>query len=339
MTHPKSSKKSPKKPSKRPDGTFSDYYTREDLLPYRAYRILYGERKFAEFSEPQTIGFMDLPTELRLMIYESLLEQESIELWNAPSRIYRRINAEATPIFYGNNNFRFTNVNAWSILDAFLTTIKPKNAQWIRHLTIHVPFEDNWPPEILWRHLRTVPSANQWNRLLTTVSDRGMTVTDWKNSWWNGAKLFKVFESACEGLRLIKGLKRLELILPWDFFTAGAYNWRDNYLVCDDTCTIEHGDESAPRHAREYHRDRPYWKALDELKIAIPGLEISLILHHGIPKECDDLPPYASLKLSALLTQQWLLYKAASKGYCIGNFFEWKMPTADSHYAIPQGEM
>lgn len=112
---------------------------------------------------------MQLPPEIRLQVYSYNLVQDSpIELWpHARSnttytsvffrrcafeyyrritaslyllRVCKTINEEASGIFYGHNEFRFSGLNAWMVLDAFAHTIGPHHFELIRHLIVHVPF-------------------------------------------------------------------------------------------------------------------------------------------------------------------------------------------------------
>jgi len=56
-------------------------------------------------------------------------------------RLNKVINAEASDIFYSENEFRFTNQEGWFYLRAFLETIGVKNTARLRHIAVHVPWE------------------------------------------------------------------------------------------------------------------------------------------------------------------------------------------------------
>lgn len=113
---------------------------------------------------------MELSGETRNRVYRLLLVVEpAIEFCpkmarasrNGPGRLYRHceerwsrklkpmlrflrlskaINAEASDIFYGEDEFRFTNQEGWTYLEAFLATIGKVNTTRLRHVTVHVPW-------------------------------------------------------------------------------------------------------------------------------------------------------------------------------------------------------
>ena len=112
---------------------------------------------------------MQLPAELRLKVYHyHLIQNHPIELWpHLPNnniytsnwrraqnfnrfialgrtlsflRVSSRINEEAAQVFYGSNEFRFSGINGWMVLSAFLYTIGPRHYRFLQSITIHVPF-------------------------------------------------------------------------------------------------------------------------------------------------------------------------------------------------------
>ncbi|KAJ4299921.1 hypothetical protein N0V90_005168 [Kalmusia sp. IMI 367209] len=56
-------------------------------------------------------------------------------------RVNSIIHKEASQVFYGENQFRFSGINGWIVLSAWLNTITPRHYQFLQHLTVHVPFE------------------------------------------------------------------------------------------------------------------------------------------------------------------------------------------------------
>ncbi|KAI4617004.1 uncharacterized protein J4E87_008516 [Alternaria ethzedia] len=144
----------------------------DDLRPYRRYTHIYGERKFQKpVNKPQNVGFLDMPLEIRLMIYGHALEfDEPIELWpetgDMDTEYYRRVRngsrlrkmfgrrgarnlgllrtckqvcAEATEVFYGNNEFRFSGLNGHMVAYAFATKIGPRNLGFMKSMTMAIP--------------------------------------------------------------------------------------------------------------------------------------------------------------------------------------------------------
>ncbi|KAF2265483.1 hypothetical protein CC78DRAFT_567543 [Lojkania enalia] len=130
---------------------------------------LYIERKWARPHTGKTFPLMELPVELRLGVYRYILVQnDPIELWphvknntmycannyrrqgfreyrslNSVRRLLRVssvVNEEASQIYYGENQFRFSGINGWMVFSAFLYTIGPRHSRFLTHITIHVPF-------------------------------------------------------------------------------------------------------------------------------------------------------------------------------------------------------
>ena len=54
-------------------------------------------------------------------------------------RVCNFVNEEASPIFYGQNEFRFTGLQGWIVLNSFLRTIGRTNRNMLRHLTVNAP--------------------------------------------------------------------------------------------------------------------------------------------------------------------------------------------------------
>lgn len=113
--------------------------------------------------------FFDLPAEIRNEIYEMLLcpddgyfELSAMITTEGPTReaardrqftnykkiasnlgilrLNKQINRETAPIFYGNNEFRFTCQRGWFVLDTWLRTIGSANHGLVRKLAVHVPW-------------------------------------------------------------------------------------------------------------------------------------------------------------------------------------------------------
>lgn len=115
---------------------------------------------------------MRLPTELRIKIYETaLVYNEAIEFCPEPfeydrttydtykmtvfqhedwadvnlipfvrlMRANKKVHEEASSIFYGQNEFRFTNVTGWNTLDRFFYQIGLEKCRMIRNLTVCHP--------------------------------------------------------------------------------------------------------------------------------------------------------------------------------------------------------
>lgn len=135
-----------------------------ELLPYDCakYHVLYRERKRARDCPSPPYPFLRLPCELRNQIYEELFNFDHVELahlhatgnGNGRLRMYhmkrykkaivphlcflrvnKQVNQEAGPIFYGQNEFRFSNVYGFDTLAYFLRTIGENNTALVRKIT------------------------------------------------------------------------------------------------------------------------------------------------------------------------------------------------------------
>jgi hypothetical protein len=123
-------------------------------------------------SQPsQSISFLDLPAEIRNHIYYDLLVFDYTEL--APKRagserngmaryhqmrrykrqirpclgflrVNKQVNREASPIFYGENEFRFTSLWGHDVLFYFCRTIGKANTMRLRKITQHLPYPGDY---------------------------------------------------------------------------------------------------------------------------------------------------------------------------------------------------
>ena len=155
-------------------------WDKKSLEPYQRFKKLFGERKFARNYALKPFRLFDLPAEIRNQIYRyHLVLDQAIELAaksTNSSNLYaagkhekrykreivprlrllrtnRQVNAETASIFYGDNEFRFSNVEGWYVLSAFLKTIGPHNKARLRSIAVHTPWfgectdsrYDRWP--------------------------------------------------------------------------------------------------------------------------------------------------------------------------------------------------
>ena len=134
------------------------------LAPYMPYTKLYEERELARHPI-RPFRLLDLPPEIRNVVYRHVLVlEDAIELaplhWNRPQkhrlvmraikryrldiiprlgllRTCKKVYDEASSIFYGGNEFRFSNSQGWFVLSAFLQTIGERSQRLLRLLTVH----------------------------------------------------------------------------------------------------------------------------------------------------------------------------------------------------------
>lgn len=242
---------------------------REIKKRYTFFPKLVEERKWARPYFGKPFPFMRLPPEIRLQVYTHVLVQDSpIELWpharsnttynssyyrKCAFEYYRRItaslyllrvsklvNEEASEIFYGHNQFRFSGVNAWMVLDAFMHTIGPRHCDLIRHLIVHVPFpgEDHMAlPRFVHQTYseRICTSDYQTAHFASYLRRHGLCIPfDWS---YGGS-----FARCTDQLSESHHLRTLKLVLPPTFYvwrgeTDGAsldqlhWFWRRLYSV------------------------------------------------------------------------------------------------------------
>lgn len=55
-------------------------------------------------------------------------------------RVSLLVNDEASQVFYGANEFRFSGINGWMVFSAYLNTIGSHHYRFLQRVTIHVPF-------------------------------------------------------------------------------------------------------------------------------------------------------------------------------------------------------
>jgi hypothetical protein len=141
---------------------------------YRRYPKLYAEQKYATAEPSHRFRFLDLPPELRVMVYKILLVlPHPVELWpecDVPLashqniivhrnlqylkqklnsrkinvgllRTCKLINYEARHVFYGCNEWKCSGLNGWMVANAFLYTIGRENIKCIRSITLPMPFK------------------------------------------------------------------------------------------------------------------------------------------------------------------------------------------------------
>lgn len=123
-------------------------------------------------------------------------------------RLNKDINAEASDIFYGENEFRFTNGEGWFFLRAFLETIGKANTARLRHIAVHTPWEGVSTDEY------SRPQSTGPYFLETYLSSRGLSVEGATSS----------LDPIPQSLNLLSTagtLAKLDLILPFSFEVSG----------------------------------------------------------------------------------------------------------------------
>lgn len=191
---------------------------------------------------------MDLPREVRNQISGyALPNNETIELWPrsaSPSdaqtvkrqsadfykrkisprlkllRVCKQLNAECAPLFYGRNEFRFTNLNAWIVLCAFMHTIGPANRAELRRLTVHIPFGGYCHEMGSTDKLAETKSSLE--KLYSELSVMHLSVPVRKRGGFDNTTAFK---DACLILAKADRLQSLQLVLQPNFRVLDEQTW------------------------------------------------------------------------------------------------------------------
>ena len=209
-------------------------WTRAALAPYRRYPRLLGERIHAANYPDIPFCFLKLPPEIRNQIYRYYLVLDPIELapkstgsygnigsWKRHQRRYRydirprlkllrtnkQILQEAASIFYGENEFRFTNCKGWYVLAAFLRTIGRQNCDRLCSIAIHVP----WFGVVCDNQYDDLPESR---KTMTWVMNQLQSMGLEYLRWW---KHFNMKASVARCTKILETAGRLEsvkLILP-----------------------------------------------------------------------------------------------------------------------------
>lgn len=172
---------------------------------------------------------MKLPGEIRNRIYRYLLVMEpAIEFapktptttWKVPPKIERnsvmrckklnpilrllrlnkQVNKEASEIYYGENEFRFTRLDGWFLFHGFLKTIGMANVCRLSNVTIHAP----------WYGRHSAEGDHWCSRLGYTLYARGLQST-------KAPCDESPFSQSINILTMTGASPRITLALPFDF--------------------------------------------------------------------------------------------------------------------------
>ncbi|KAK2610308.1 hypothetical protein N8I77_003753 [Diaporthe amygdali] len=294
--------------------------TKEEAKPYKKYKVLFGERKFArDFpTQKQTLSFCDdLPAEIHLQVYKHLFKvpDNFFELW-APKqwaekgsraknsaltyatqkrglrmmRVCKKIGDEVREFFYGGNNFRFSYVNGFQVMAAFMHTIRSANCSFLKHITVQIPnraygYSQDLSSKTGWKNFEQL-MARRGMRLLrygfrARYEEQGRVLGEYNYD----RAVYKCFRQ----LRNMPDLKLLEITFPWDYeFIKSSYcPFSDDKLTTHCPCSIEDVQAMDPKtriwHTIEEHSsDRAYWALLADLaeNSASKELTIALVIQY-----------------------------------------------------------
>ncbi|KAG6357832.1 hypothetical protein INS49_013713 [Diaporthe citri] len=337
------------KPAVQPWQTCS----KKDIEPYRKYKILYGERKFAQEFTKQNLSFTDdLPTEIRLRIYDFLfpIPGDQFEFW-APQektrgkekwqnlfrkyasnkkamrimRLSKKIREEVADYFYGRFNMRFSDSSGFLVMTMFNHSIRFLNCSFINHITVRMPCG----------YLSSC-RLRRWDRFTCIQRSRGMRIP------FIGRRAKQRSQGGTEAecnhditvrrgfrqLRDMAGLKLLEILVPWDYLPpeTAVYDdsWQSTVVPCD--CEEFQGlsSEDQIRHRFEEHcYDSEYWELLATLKqqTSSDDLTIALVYDYNSARRGRPFEDYENdgdYVRSNLRGGRWVAAYAAIKGYEFG---------------------
>ncbi|KAK5113299.1 hypothetical protein LTR85_010916 [Meristemomyces frigidus] len=210
------------------------------LNGYRGYKKLYGERLYASNypSKTPNKGFLHLPGELRNTIYESVLTlNKPVEFLpiksqgtnKAPYRAYeyavqrpkkflpllrflrlcRTVSQEASDVFYGVNEFRFTGSCGAYFLRAFMETIGPANTASLRKITLPI----HWPGN-------STESNDMYGRW--TLEEIGRNLHRRNLQQHDNAAAIRAFSDCIRSFEEAGKLTDLTLVLPYAFSVSNV---------------------------------------------------------------------------------------------------------------------
>ncbi|KAF9630768.1 hypothetical protein BFW01_g1330 [Lasiodiplodia theobromae] len=236
-------------------------------------------------------------------------------------RLCKKVHGEVAELFYGEQNFRFSNSNGFVMLGAWMHTIGALHFQCLRHVTVQIPMRDTDD--------RCISSLGGWKVFEQIVAKRGMRMPmyglDKKQQQQQQQRVTyaqhrydKTVTGVFQDLKSIPCLRKLELLVPWNFPLLGN-------LVCERGYLEQFDAVERVRHVVEDHcLDGSYWGQLAALKqdaVSSPDLEIALVVLHGL--RCMDFEADAYFVQSHLRTARWLAAYAKIMGYGFGHA-RWK---------------
>jgi hypothetical protein len=182
----------------------------------------------------QTKSFIDLPAEIRIKIYRYAFQLgQPLELWaesdtanhtywlrvqNKKNLLYqirkrqlnlsflrtcRMVHIEGSELFYGENEFRFTSVNGHMVANLFVRKIYKQHFQWIKELTMAMPF---YIGEYVHPWSSSKRKYNDINPLLPS--------SDWADKEYD---YLAALQHLVWNFKRMERLNRLCLVLPFEY--------------------------------------------------------------------------------------------------------------------------
>lgn len=228
---------------------------------------------------PQTIGFMDLSYDIRLLIYKEL-SGPILRVWVSRHFRYRKRNNTATKLlclskkiyievkqFIYHLNLCFTRRNGFLVLGHFLHSIGTSAIKQLQQIAVHTPFLTVEPGENCSK-CPFRPLTEYIDRLSSDVTGLGLRQCDQCHFDENFLSFHAdTFRRGCRQLAAANGLRKLEMAV------------RIQYPVKNGTTYLH---MKAPK-GGDWHQqfpDEAHWRELQELGRTLPDLEILLVLVH-----------------------------------------------------------
>lgn len=262
-------------------------------------------------------------------------------------RVCKKIHNEIADLFYGQQSFRFTNTNGFSALAVWLHTIRPRNLEYLQHITVQLPVMHALDDCAL--------SITKWNHLETVLERRGMRIPHWRYH----RKHFPAGTSSGEcrydasvalAFRYLATMPRLQAL---DILVSESYQAlgmrEDGGPECptpdcaldasrvDEWGLVELSDDDAVHFVEEHCLAPEYWRSLARLqqRTASPALKISLLLQCGPARMHSDLSRFDSVG-AYRARMQCLRKYAKAKGYGHG-YASWKEGRYVVEYDLSMG--
>lgn len=266
-----------------------------------------------------------LPAEIRLLIYEHAVlapghffELWGPEVWTDSSRrrvrrkdrspndhfFYRQhaskhalplmrlskvVRDEVAEFFYGRHNFRFSSVNGAAALASWLSTVRPAQFLFLRHVSVVMPSDFGACNEYGGEDATSIATSGC---LFSLLHDRGMTLPKcheyydrrksnlYRSGFWHRTLTTRAFRYLAE----IPDLRRLDLLCPrFPIPDQNAPNRRGGWCCCAREIASGMGSRELIIHVIRDCSSTHYWDAIERLKKTTrsPKLVISLVLLHG----------------------------------------------------------
>ncbi|KAF2014008.1 hypothetical protein BU24DRAFT_250716 [Aaosphaeria arxii CBS 175.79] len=275
----------------------SDVQPDATVFAYEHFPALLEERRRSRPFPPMKISFSELCTEIRVQIYRYHFRfSDPIEFWPETGvcdgdhrfdryreakltrekfskltssgdlnlkflRVNRLINAEASQVFFGENEFRFSAINGQMAANIWMRRIYQRHYRWLKSITIAVPFysdsfrspynatsirtRDDMYDVMMFRSSRCPKSCHSSPKQVFT--DREFKYTE-------------AFVSLTAELMRATNLRTITLVIPHDYRYKQTDRHEDGYFDSET-----------------HDGQRQIWRDLQKLFLANPNLSLKMV--------------------------------------------------------------